>query len=58
MLTLPLLLAACAPIGCAKPDPCAVMRAIYVSPDDVLTDGTAKQILAHDQRWAALCKAR
>lgn len=50
MLTLPLLLASCATtVGPAtKPDFCAGWSAIYPSRTDVLTDGTAKQILAHD----------
>jgi len=31
-----------------KSDPCAGWSPIYASKQDVLTDGTAKQILAHD----------
>lgn len=64
-LILPLLLASCATMaGCATrpvvtPNPCAGWVAIYPSKADVLTDGTAKQILAHDRHgvdvkcWAA-----
>jgi len=54
-LILALLLGSCAmTVGCAtKPvvrtDFCTGWRAIYPSRQDVLTDGTAKQILAHDQ---------
>jgi hypothetical protein len=44
--------------GCAtstvlKVDPCAGWSAIYPSKQDVLTDGTAKQILAHDLHGVA-----
>jgi len=36
-----------------KRDPCAGWAAIYPSKADVLTDGTAKQILAHDLHGVA-----
>ena len=60
MLILQLLLANCVILasfgtsGCTpklvavKSDPCAGWAPIYASKLDVLTDGTAKQILAHD----------
>lgn len=54
-LILPLLLATFAMmVGCAKrvevrTDFCTGWAPIYASRDDVLTDGTAKQILAHDR---------
>jgi hypothetical protein len=32
------------------------MRPIYVAEADVLTDGTARQVLAHNRTWAALCR--
>ena len=35
---------------------CAAFSAIYVSRDDVLTDGTAKQILVHNETWKRLCQ--
>jgi hypothetical protein len=35
-------------------DYCTPWRAIYVSPTDVLTDGTAKQIRAHDETGVKL----
>lgn len=56
-LALPAL--ACA--GCAAPqvrtvtDFCTPWRAIYAEKQDVLTDGTAKAILAHDRTGAKLC---
>lgn len=37
-----------------KPDPCAGWSPILVSKQDVLTDGTAKQILAHNEHGKAL----
>lgn len=59
-LTLVAVLAiACA--GCAAPqvrtvtDYCTPWRPIYPSQRDVLTDGTAKQILQHDETGATLC---
>lgn len=36
-------------------DYCTPWRAIYPSRQDVLTDGTAKAILAHDQTGEKLC---
>ena len=45
--------------GCAtampKADVCGPWKPIYVSADDVLTDGTAKQISNHDETGARLC---
>jgi hypothetical protein len=38
-----------------KPDPCAGWSPIYVSRTDVLSDGTAKQILAHDEHGKQVC---
>lgn len=37
-----------------KPDPCAGWEPILPSHADVLTDGTARQILAHDEHGKAL----
>lgn len=55
-LILLLLLASCATGGhVTKPDPCAGWEPIYVARADVLTDGTAKQILAHNLHGKALC---
>lgn len=55
-----LLLASCVSAGRAVKPPvvdngCAAFRPIYVSLDDVLTDGTAQQILAHNEVGARLC---
>lgn len=62
MLLFPaLLLASCTTTGNAidiKPNndaACAAFAPIYVGKDDVLTDQTAKAILAHDQTGAKLC---
>ena len=51
LLLIPLLLlASCATPASRviKPDPCAGWSPIYVSKQDVLTDLTAKAVLAHD----------
>jgi hypothetical protein len=57
LLPLLLLLASCATTGgcVTKPDPCAGWSPIYVSRTDVLSDGTAKQILAHDEHGKQVC---
>ena len=47
LLILPLLLGSCA-TGCPKVEPCPGFEAIYVHQGDMLTDATAKEILAHD----------
>ena len=54
-----LLLAACKTSPAIKPDPCAGWSVICPSKTDILTDGTAKQILGHDEHGvAAKCWAR
>jgi len=73
MLTRALLLASCAMAGLGegctprvvvKVDHCTGWAAIRPAKADVLTDGTAKQILAHDQHgidmgcWPAPAKAK
>lgn len=49
MLILLPLLASCKAGPETKIDVCTGWEAIYPSKQDVLTDGTAKQILAHDE---------
>lgn len=62
MLLLTLLLASCATSSVATkppraPDPlCAALQPILVGNQDVLTDETARQILAYDQAYQRLCK--
>jgi hypothetical protein len=34
---------------------CEVAKPILISKKDELTDGTARQILAHNETWAAIC---
>lgn len=46
--------AGCAPRTIIKTDHCSGWAPIYASGDDVLTDGTARQILAHDQYGARM----
>lgn len=52
------------PTGCAStpteirnvPTPdCSAWQFISVADDDVLTDQTARQIVANDQNWLKLC---
>jgi hypothetical protein len=33
-----------------------VAQPIYISQADVFTDGTARQILAHNETWARICR--
>lgn len=47
-------MAGCVTKPVVKPAPCAGWAAIYPSRADVLTDGTAKQILAHDRHGEAI----
>lgn len=54
VLTLLLPLAGCKSGCVTKPDPCAGWEPIYPSRSDVLTDGTARQILAHDEHGKAI----
>lgn len=53
MLIPALLLVGCKTGPAIKSDPCAGWSPIVVSRADVLTDGTAKQILAHDLHGVA-----
>lgn len=59
MLSLVPLLAGCS-LGRATTKPtvvvdCGPWHAIYPSKDDVLTDGTAKQIKGHDETGKRIC---
>lgn len=59
LLPLAVLLTSCASSGVAtKPTPsngCEWVRPIYISKADVLTQGTADQILNHDEAWQKIC---
>jgi hypothetical protein len=48
------MMAGCAERSSVKTDFCTPRRAIYVSRADVLTDGTAKAIKAHDKTGVKL----
>lgn len=52
-MALPLL--SCCATGPVTTDGCGWAKPIYISKDDVLTDGTAKQILAHDRTGKSIC---
>ena len=46
---------ACATNGAAT-DGCTWVKPIFISKSDVLTEGTARGILAHNESWEAICK--
>lgn len=50
-----LLLTGCATSG-AVTNYCDISKPVYISKQDVLTDGTAKQILQHNETWQRICK--
>jgi hypothetical protein len=50
-----LLVTACAPTGPVTSGGCEWARPVYVSRSDVLTDGTARQILTHNETWRRVC---
>lgn len=49
-----LVASACATVGPAT-DGCAWVKPIYVSREDVLSDGTVDQILGHNEKWERIC---
>jgi len=54
-----MLLAGCATSGAVTSSGyCEVAAPILISKDDAFTDGTARQILAHNETWAAICGKR
>ncbi|ALG72133.1 hypothetical protein VY88_02990 [Azospirillum thiophilum] len=50
------LLSGCATSGAGTEGGCAAFRPIYTSRADMLTDGTAEQLLAHNLTGARLCR--
>ena len=50
-----ILLAGCATSGPVPSDPCGPFRPIYVAKDDVLTEQTARDLLAHNRTGRELC---
>lgn len=51
-----LLLSACGTNGVVINDYCILFSPIRVSRADVLTDGTARQILAQNETWGRVCR--
>jgi hypothetical protein len=51
-----MLLNACAINGRVTDSFCAIGRPIYISKQDSLTDGTARQILDHNEVGKTLCE--
>lgn len=49
------LLTGCATSGVAT-SYCDISKPVYISKQDVLTDGTARQILQHNETWQRVCK--
>lgn len=47
-------ISACTTSG-AVIDGCSWVKPIYVSKQDVFTDGTASQILGHNEKWKVIC---
>lgn len=50
-----ILLAACATNSAVQSDPCGPFRPIYVGKNDVLTEQTARDLLAHNRTGRELC---
>jgi len=50
-----MLLSACSTSG-AGIDICSIMEPILISHDDVLTEGTARQILIHNEVYERVCQ--
>jgi hypothetical protein len=50
-----MLASGCATSGAAISDFCAVARPIFISVEDRLSDLTARQILDHNEKGAAMC---
>ena len=46
---------ACGTVGPAT-DSCVWVKPIYVSKQDVLTDGTVEAILSHNEKWKEICE--
>ena len=51
-----MLLASCSATGPVTSEFCAIADPITVSRADVLSDHTARQVLAHNETWARLCR--
>ncbi len=51
-----LLASGCSTAGPVTEGACAWVKPIYVSESDGLTDGTVRQILAHNETWERNCK--
>lgn len=61
LILLLLLVASAMTVGCGERrvvitnNGCSWAKPIYVSPDDVLTDGTSRQIKDHDETGKRIC---
>ncbi len=51
-----MLLSGCQAPGVVTDSGCLWAGPIYVSRADYLTDGTARQVLAHNETWAKVCR--
>lgn len=50
-----MLLSGCATTGAGTDTACLLFRPIYISKTDILSDGTARQILIHDEVGERVC---
>ena len=50
-----ILLSGCATSGVVTDTGCLVFKPIYVSQQDELTEGTARQVLRHNETGRAVC---
>jgi len=55
LVNLMLGVSACGTVGPAT-DSCVWVKPIYVSKQDVLTDGTVEAILSHNEKWKEICE--
>lgn len=50
-----MLLTSCAKIGRANNSYCQIAKPIYIAPEDVLTDTTAREVLEHNRTGKKIC---
>jgi len=53
-----MLLSGCAILGRETNAYCDIANPIYISKQDEFTDGTARQILQHNETWKRICKGK
>lgn len=54
-----MLLAGCATSGAVTSiGYCEIAQPIYISQVDLFTEGTARQLLSHNETWEAICEVK